>query len=389
MRGRTLISAAVVASALSTTTIIAGQAAFNPSWVIQPTPNPAGGTFNELKAVSCSSALVCTAVGSYANGAGVQVTLVERWNGSSWVIQPTPNPAGAIISELLGVSCASDNACTAVGDSIGSASGTLAERWDGSTWVIQPTPNPTGTSGRLTAVSCPSANACTAVGSSSLGTLAERWNGSKWVIQPTPDPAGAQFPVELLGVSCPTATACTAVGDYFIPAIDLGATVTLAEGWNGSRWAIESTPNPAGTAEGSFNTLGGVSCTFARRCTAGGEAGMALALGWNGVGWAIQPTPNPNHLPAMDLRAVSCRVALVVGRTCMAVGDFGGVEIPEVTLAERWNGFRWAIQPTPNPAGAIFSQLLSVSCTSARACTAVGLYFNQANDILTLVERYS
>jgi hypothetical protein len=37
-----------------------------------------------------------------------------------------------------------------------------------------------------------------------------RWNGSSWALQSTPStPGGAS---ELFGVSCPSATACTAVG---------------------------------------------------------------------------------------------------------------------------------------------------------------------------------
>jgi hypothetical protein len=81
--------------------------------------------------VSCASATACTAVGDYNNGT-TGVTLAERWNGSTWSIQPTPNPAGAPVSLLNGVSCASATACTAVGGyNNGTAGVTLAERWNG------------------------------------------------------------------------------------------------------------------------------------------------------------------------------------------------------------------------------------------------------------------
>jgi hypothetical protein len=55
-----------------------------------------------------------------------------------------------------------------------------------------------------------------------------------------------------------------------------------------------------------------------------------------------------------------------------------------VTLAEHWNGSRWAIQPTPNPTGQAPSVLSGVSCTAATACTAVGDYYYGS-----LAERYS
>ncbi|MDQ6805931.1 MAG: hypothetical protein M3065_13410, partial [Actinomycetota bacterium] len=71
-------------------------------------------------------------------------------------------------------------ACTAVGvidrQRLGQA--TLAEAWDGTTWTLQPTPNPAGSSGWLSGVSCTSATACTAAGfSSGPVTLAERYSG--------------------------------------------------------------------------------------------------------------------------------------------------------------------------------------------------------------------
>ena len=67
-------------------------------------PNPEGATYTVLNEVSCTSTTACTAVGSYAKEAMSQCTLAERWNGSAWSIQTTPNPASGS-AELLGVSC--------------------------------------------------------------------------------------------------------------------------------------------------------------------------------------------------------------------------------------------------------------------------------------------
>jgi hypothetical protein len=114
-------------------------------------------------------------------------------------------------------------------------------------------------------VSCSTATACTAAGDDYTpgpfySTLAERWNGTKWAIEATPNPTGATQSF-LFAVSCPSATACTAAGDYQTSS---GAQKTLAEHWNGTTWAIQSTPNPAGNAP----TLSGVSCSKATACTA-------------------------------------------------------------------------------------------------------------------------
>jgi hypothetical protein len=70
-----------------------------------------------LSAVSCTSAVACTAVGS---GAG---PLAEAWNENRWAIEPTPSPKGASLNDL---SCTSATACVAVGSS---GEATLAERF--------------------------------------------------------------------------------------------------------------------------------------------------------------------------------------------------------------------------------------------------------------------
>ena len=231
--------------------------------------------------MSCTSASACTAVGASSSGA-----LAERWNGTTWSIQHTPTPTGGSNTLLQGVSCASASACTAVGStSTSTTTVTLAERWNGTAWSIQHTPNPTGVQGSgLAGVSCASASACTAVGiditgPSSGGSLAERWNGTTWSIQHTPTPAGGSS-VVLGGVSCTLASACTAVGDY-----NSGTTgVTLAERWNGTAWSIQTTPNPTGAP---VSLLNGVSCASATACTAAGgynngTAGVTLAERWSG-----------------------------------------------------------------------------------------------------------
>jgi hypothetical protein len=49
--------------------------------------------------------------------------------------------------------------------------------------------------------------------SSNQFTLAEQWNGTSWAVQTTPNPVGSQES-ELDGVFCISASACKAVGFY-------------------------------------------------------------------------------------------------------------------------------------------------------------------------------
>ncbi len=360
-----------------------------PSWAMQSPVSPDARQGGILLGASCPSATDCTAVGAYAPRYGYIVMLAERWHEGKWRVQSTRNPPRAKDSSLYAVSCSSARACTAVGQD---SKGTLAERWNGRKWAAQPTPDPPGSRrSELHGVSCPSATDCTAAGdyydrSGTDVTLAERWNGRKWAIQPTPNPAAGTDGTELLGVSCTSAASCTAVGDANLSS---SRSDTLAEHWNGTKWAIQATPKPRSRTESELRE---VSCPSATDCTAAGDylnrsgTDVTLAEHWNGRKWAIQPTPNPSGSPdGSELTAVSCPSAT----DCTAAGDYHNKSDTDVTLAEHWNGTTWAIQPTPNPPESELSALKGVSCSSATACTTVGAYLKSHGAEPTLAERYS
>ena len=373
-----------------------------PSWTIASTPNPAGATESYLagpysggKHVSCSSSTACTAVGLSGNSTG-RTGLVERWNGTEWTIQTTPNHMGATVSWLQSVSCPSSTACIAVGyykNSSGTKL-TLAEHWNGTEWSIQSTPTPSeATESTLGDVSCSSTTSCTAVGlyktpkgtGTGRVTLAEYWNGTEWKIQSTPNPEGATENL-LSGVSCSSSTACIAVG--YDRNGSSAKEVTLGESWNGTEWKIQSTPNPSGETE-SF--LVSMFCSSSTACTAAGfyknSSGTYLTLAerWNGTEWKIQSTPNPEGATESLLSGVSCSSSTA----CIAVGYDKDSAGTYVTLGENWNGTEWKIQSTPNPEGAKESELSGVSCSTSIACIAVGYDENSVGTNVTLAEVYA
>lgn len=265
------------------------------------------------------------------------MTLAERWNGTEWTVQSTPNPSEAFEVRLRDVSCSSATACTAVGRYANSAGKnlTLAERWNGTEWTIQTTLSPSTTRNWFDGVSCTSSTVCTGVGyderSGVYYTLAERWNGTEWSSQSTPNPSEGTEP-GLGGLSCSTSTACTAVGWYKGTA---GTYLALAERWNGTEWAIQSVPNPSGATE---NFLSDVSCASSSAC-------MAVGYDKNSVG-------------------------------------------TYVTRAELWNGAEWSVQSPPDASGATESALYGVSCSLPVACTAVGAYESSGGTEVTLAEIY-
>jgi hypothetical protein len=361
------------------------------SWSIETTPNPPGAQVSALEGVSCTSSTKCIAVGGSEDSSGDTTTLVEKRKGTSWSIETTPNPSGSEDTLLKSVVCTSTSSCTAVGGYVDSSGNeyTVAELSNGSSWSIQTSPNASGsTQNVLAGVSCASASACSAVGvylnsSDDEEALAEEWNGTSWSLEAVPNPSGAQESV-LVGVSCTTAGGCTAVGG-FLPSS--GPEMTLAEVWNGSSWSIQTTPSPSGDV--LLSALTSVACNSAGGCTAAGydfdnSIGVTLVEVRNGTSWSIKTSADSKGTVAESaLVSVSCTSA----SACMAVGA-GAISV-DYALAEAWNGTSWSIKATPSPSGAQASFLAGVSCTSATACTAVGGYSDSSGDLVTLAEAWN
>ena len=358
------------------------------SWHVLNTPTPSGSVGSDLSDVSCANDGDCTAVGSYESvvgGQGVFTTFAEQWNGSSWTIQNTPE---ATSSDLNGVSCLSATDCVAVGDvltGVNINTDTLAEVWNGSTWTVQPTPTPKGaTRAFLIDVDCTSATNCLAVGDYSGKNghdqflLAERWDGTSWKLSGTQTPTGSTMN-DFNGVSCGSARSCVAVGT--------SDSSLLAESWSGGGWTQMSIPNPSGSTGGY---LGGVSCTAANSCTAAGDyfngsVEATLAEHWDGTSWAQQTTPNETGATVNDLSDASCATA----SKCVVVGGMYKKKTGTTTFSEVSTGSSWAIKKVGAPAGSTESSLASVSCASASDCIAVGFWGNSSGTDFNLAAQYN
>jgi hypothetical protein len=269
--------------------------------------------------VKCRSARWCVAVGDIQPRPleGNQTPVADIWNGRTWKQVRLPLPAGATSGALYTVACSGTAACTAIGQSANKsqAQSLLAERWNGSSWKVQPMPAPAGAN--LEGVACPTVHACRAVGSDNQGLLTEFWNGSSWAVQPAPVPVGTTLQ-DVSAISCLSADSCEAVGGYESESnLDW---YTLAEVWNGSRWRVQATPAFSGATSA---TLSAVSCVSATDCEAGGQVmtkGGSVALGvlekWNGTKWSIQEKLPAKRTGPSRVEGVSC----TAGPVCEAVG---------------------------------------------------------------------
>jgi hypothetical protein len=265
------------------------------------------------------------------------------------------------IGTLEGVSCGHGAGCFAVG---WDNSGARAESWTGSSWDARPV----AAGGQLSGVSCGGPRSCISVGFDSGVAAANLWNGAYWQPLGVPQPPGATS-TWLNAVSCSGLRTCVAVGQF--SANDDVTTAATAELWNGGRWSMLWVPAPA---DSLFSALDAVSCSNPSSCMAigsyhtGNYVALTLAEYWNGSYWSIRSTPSPPGATAAGLSGVSC----IAPNGCLAVGSFGTSGELWHALSEVWNGYRWAISYPVDPAGATFTQLTSVACTSGTSCVAVG-----------------
>ncbi len=284
----------------------------------------------------------------------------------SWAVNSSENASGVEGAQnmLYGDSCTSSTWCMSTGyyHVPGGTEGTpIAEIYNGSSWKLTAAPVfPTGDKSASLdyGISCTSSSACTAIGSqvNSEGSglqLVERWNGSSWAVQTTPSVAG----VLLAGVSCTSATACIGVGDQITGLLE---GVPIAEIWNGSEWKMMTVPK----VKGAFSA---VSCSSSNACTAVGGGvfgGEPIAARWNGTEWTMQTTAK---IASAGLNGVSCSTAT----SCVADGISGGL-FGSLTagVSETWNGTTWTAVTIPPSAEQ--SALYGVSCSSATLCYAVG-----------------
>ncbi len=242
----------------------------------------------------------------------------------------------------------------------------------------------------LNGVSCPTSTFCMAVGNQvgssgeDYATLAETWNGTAWSVSDTAVPNDSEYP-QFDSVSCTTATSCVAVGTYYNTS-GAGEQDTLIETFNGTSWAVVSSPNQYMGDTSANNELDGVSCTNSSFCAAVGYAGngttssfVTLAETWNGTSWSLSSTPTLTTASPV-LTSVSCMNATF----CEGVGTYAG---DGGTIGETWNGSSWSVSGTLDPATGV-GALQGVSCASTTFCEAVGDYEATGSNYSMMAETF-
>src|SRR5262249_59806008 len=98
---------------------------------------------------------------------------------------------------------------------------------------------------------------------------------------------------------------------------------------------------------------------------------QALAARWNARPWQAQATPTPAGAQNIPLASVACPA-----RTACTAFGLDHIGSSPLTVAERWSGGRWRIQPTPGLVAVDSGSPVGVACPTVSACYAVGAYTN-------------
>ena len=260
------------------------------AWVVEDNPSTATHA-NWLMGVAEVDPTDVWAVGFYIDSSADDHPLMQHFDGADWtdVTPPAfPNGQGGRLLSISAVPGTDEAWAVGFRHESSSAHHTVVLRYDGDTWTLSTSPDPASFENHLSSVVATSATDAWAVGYQTSTstfvkrTLALRWNGVDWSTVGTPN-VGAKANV-LNGVSA-AGGASYAVGSH--------ASRTLIERWNGSAWTVEASADP-GTR---YDTLTDVVAVSARGAWAvgyddSGSASKALVEHRSRTGtWSVQTAP--------------------------------------------------------------------------------------------------
>ena len=269
------------------------------SWTLVSTPTLGTGS-RELNGADGVARDDVWAVGAYTpTGANTYKTLVERWNGSKWQIVASPNDGGSTtLNTLTSVDTLSRTSAWAVGSyrtppppGTDSVRKTLIERWNGTSWSVVESPNPAPFGNSLLGVAATGPNDVWAVGwkidAQGLQSLILHYNGTAWTEAAVPT-VGAGGNV-LTDVSAVSADNIWASGYY-----DDGAKQkTLTLHYDGSSWSSV----PSASAGDDVSILHDISASSPSDAWAVGfeyrdslKRYVASTQRWNGSAWSAVPS---------------------------------------------------------------------------------------------------
>jgi len=325
--------------------------------------------------LACPAVSTCVGVGSFDGplGSGIGGGLLVSGSGGSWKATRAPLPQNSSATPdaiLSAVSCASAAVCTAIGtytDATGGGQGLLLAR-TGNSW------SPLEVGATLNAVACAPHADCVIVGAT-YGRTAEddngailTGNGASWKPTIAPLPANAAAPpgAGLNAVTCPSARMCVAAGYY---TDTLGKEEGLLLTGYGASWTAVETANTGALAQ--------VACSSPTSCVVVGKSTLVLRTG-AANSWTTIPIPLPldaiKNADTFGFNSTSCGPTL----TCALAGFYETTAKDRKGLIVAGSGRTWTAANVPlapdestNSGG---PSIQTVTCPLVMTCLAVGGY---------------
>jgi hypothetical protein len=357
-----------LAAAMAVPVMIGAAPAAAASWHIIASPNSSGN--DSLGAVTSFSPSNVWAVGQAYSLSSTSATLIERYNGSSWQIVPSPNAAGGRYNSLNAVAGTSASDIWSVGYDLSSRAHThpLTEHYNGSAWSVVPAPQVAQMDG-LAGVAPVSPGDAWAVGGGNTGTgitppLVEHYDGSAWSVVATP----LTTPGWLNAVTAISASNVWAVGN--IPGRGASTHTGLVMHYDGKGWAQVAVPAPTPSTDWELSAVSATSASdvwAAGYASNGSSAQHAIVEHFNGTSWSVTEAPDPAGSPLNGFTGV----AAVSPANVWAIGSSSPGNGTSTPLVEHFDGSSWTVQPAPAKAGSTIS-LSAITGTSAGQLWAVG-----------------
>jgi hypothetical protein len=371
---------------------------------------PGSGNLNkggqaEIRSISCARPQYCTAGGYYTGGfGGHQAFVVQKVNGTWGTAIDVPGTAvlnGEGDAAVNSVGCADPGKCSIGGyytDNVGDRQGFLSAEWHDKWRTVYRPAHGTGLlnaggNAQIESVSCPYGAYCTAGGYYTQGGTQHRqafvvrqaaghWGVAIEVPGTASLNSGKHDGAIVRSVSCATIGNCTAGGRYADHKGHYQAFV--ADLTNGTWGTAIEVPGTGTLNKGGDAGVGSVSCATAASCTAGGDykdgssKHQAFVVDKTNGSWG-----NAIEIPGIGAlnkggRAHVNSVSCATRGNCTAGGYYtNSSHKRQAFVADETNGSWGNAIEVPGTASLNSrgdAQVESVSCATARKCTAGGYY---------------
>jgi hypothetical protein len=241
---------------------------------------------------------------------------------------------------------------------------TLIEHWNGTEWTIVPSPNPDWPGLELATledVVALSPTSAWAVGysqdfnSTRLDTLIMRWDGIRWRIMRSPNPAGIGQPNYLFGIAAESPASLWAVGMIgLFP--DEAPLILHRTGQSTVSWRVVPN-NCASPQTGGYHDLQAVFVVAPNDLWAAGDAALCH---YDGQDWTLVPSPQPRPqyqevaYPLFGLSGTGPNDVWAVGARIVDNGQYSDWS----SLIEHWDGSQWSAYYLP---GDVLSDVVAMA----------------------------